>query len=94
MERNFVASVGTDGLYTINLEPGQYTQITTQMDMSIRAEAEELLIGLQIPAFLRFVQTRPPEKFISLYTEKVSIIVIIIIFTPKLINNYIKMKLY
>lgn len=39
--------------------------------MSIRAEAEELLTGLQIPAFLKFVQTRPPEKFVSLFTEKV-----------------------
>lgn len=71
--------MGTDGLYSILLEQGQYSHITTQADMSIRAEAEELLAGLQIPAFLKFVQTRPPEKFVSLFTEKVRIFFLLLL---------------
>jgi hypothetical protein len=36
-----------------------------------KAEADELLIGLQVPAFLKFVQTRHPDKIPMLFTEKV-----------------------
>ena len=39
--------------------------------MFIFAEGEELLTGLQIPSFLKFVQTRQPEKLSMIYTEKV-----------------------
>jgi hypothetical protein len=71
VQKSYVTSVGTDGLYSILLESGQYAHISSQADMAIRAEAEELLTGLQIPAFLKFVQTRPTEKFVPLFTEKV-----------------------
>ena len=41
-------------------------------DNTRRTDADELLTGLQIPAFLKFVQTRHPDKIPYMFTEKVA----------------------
>lgn len=40
-------------------------------DTAARTDADELLAGLQVPAFLKFVQTRHPDKVPYMFTEKV-----------------------
>jgi hypothetical protein len=40
-------------------------------DITRKTDADELLTGLQIPAFLKFVQTRHPDKIPYMFTEKV-----------------------
>jgi hypothetical protein len=54
-------------LYQIVLDRGTGPEIPA----ATKAEAEELLVGLQVPAFLRFVQTRHPDKVPAMFTEKV-----------------------
>ena len=68
LKENFTVRLHTDGLFEIVLDRGTGPQISQQ----VRAEAEELLVGLQIPAFLRFVQTRHPDKIPAMFTEKMA----------------------
>ena len=62
----------TDGLFEIFLDKVGGGSVSA----SAQAEAEELLVGLQVPAFLKFVQTRHPDKIPAMFTEKVLICVL------------------
>jgi predicted nucleic acid-binding Zn-ribbon protein len=62
------AFIADDGLLAIGLESGTNTR---KLDSEV-VEAEELLNGLQIHAFLKFSQSRPDGKVSALFTEKLA----------------------
>ena len=62
------AYIADDGLLAIGLESGTNTR---KLDSEV-VEAEELLNGLQIHAFLKFSQSRPDGKVSALFTEKLA----------------------
>lgn len=55
--------MNVDGIFDIRPEDAQ--------SIAQDIEAEELLSGLQIHGFLKFVQSRQPEKMPLMFTEKV-----------------------
>ena len=65
--------MNVDGLLAIQIDQ------RGQMLNTRNTEAQELLTGLQIPAFLKFVQTRNPEKIGAMFCEKVCLNPIILI---------------
>ena len=69
MRGNLKAYIGDDGMLAIGLEGTKGNSHEIASDI---VEAEELMNGLQIHAFLRFSQSRPDGKVIALYTEKIA----------------------
>eukprot|EP00602_Paraphysomonas_sp_CaronLab_P012039 CAMPEP_0185038394 /NCGR_PEP_ID=MMETSP1103-20130426/33963_1 /TAXON_ID=36769 /ORGANISM="Paraphysomonas bandaiensis, Strain Caron Lab Isolate" /LENGTH=1393 /DNA_ID=CAMNT_0027576797 /DNA_START=230 /DNA_END=4411 /DNA_ORIENTATION=- len=68
LKENYSVRLHTDGLFEIFLDKVGGGSVSA----SAQAEAEELLVGLQVPAFLKFVQTRHPDKIPAMFTEKLA----------------------
>ena len=60
-----------DGIVHVAIESSQRDSAGGEVQRGSRTDADELLTGLQIPAFLKFVQTRHPDKIPYMFTEKV-----------------------
>lgn len=69
LKGNLRAYIGDDGMLAIGLEGSKGTTVDIESDV---VEAEELMNGLQIHAFLRFSQSRHDGKVTALFTEKIA----------------------
>lgn len=73
LKNTFKVQIDHDGNYDIVLrkENGD-NETSSSSSSSSDAEALELLNSMQISAFLRFCQTRPDSKLMSLFSEKIA----------------------
>lgn len=72
------------GLFKVSQAPNGLVDIFAE-DGDV--DALELLSSLQVPAFLKFVQSRPPEKIPRLFTEKMANV---LNFSRRTVHDYLE----